>query len=84
LVNHSSFSTIFDISDIMENIHNGNDDSNDICVNECNGSDVVSLDDDYEDVEEDFQFTYVIGEEKSGIASSRTIAAYKTRDFAEG
>ena len=52
----------------MENIHN-DDDDNDICLNECNGSTVVTLDDDYEDVEEDFQFVHVDGEEKSSIAS---------------
>ena len=38
-------------------------------MNECNGSTVVTLDDDYEDVEEDFEFVYVDGEEKSSIAS---------------
>ena len=57
-----------DISDIMENIHNDEEENN-IDVNECNGSTVVTLDDDYEDVEEDFEFVYVDGEEKSSIAS---------------
>jgi hypothetical protein len=67
--NHSSFSTTSDISDIMENILNGDDDNDDICVNECNGSTVVTLDNDCEAVEVDFEFTYVIGEEKSSNAS---------------
>jgi hypothetical protein len=37
-------------------------------VNECNGSAVVTFDDDYKDVEQDFEFSYVSGEEKSNIA----------------
>ena len=39
-----------DISDIMENFYYKNDD-NDIYINECNGSAVVILDNDYKDVE---------------------------------
>ena len=52
----------------MDNINNDEDDD-DICVNECNGSTVVTLDDDYEDEQEDFEFVYVDGREKSSIAS---------------
>jgi regulator of sirC expression with transglutaminase-like and TPR domain len=53
----------------MENIHNNDDDIDDISIHECNGSTVVSLVDDYEDVEENFEFTNVDGEEKSSIVS---------------
>jgi hypothetical protein len=67
--NHSSFSAISDISNKMENIHNAIDGNNDICVSECNGSTVVTLDNDNKDVDEDFEFVYVNGEEKSSIAS---------------
>jgi hypothetical protein len=37
-------------------------------VSECNGSAVVTLNDDYKDVEQDFEFSYVNGEEICNIA----------------
>ena len=52
----------------MQSIDNDEEDD-DICVDECNGSTVVSFDDDYEATEEDFEFAYVDAEEKSSIAS---------------